>query len=77
MGNHTRVVVFILAGLTSNPQMKIALFIFLLLTYVLSITCNLIIITLTLVDTHLKTPHVLFPSKFFLFRNFVYYYMHP
>ena len=44
--------------------MKIILFIFLLLTYVLSITCNLIIITLTLVDTHLKTP------MYFFLRNF-------
>ncbi|CAI9168117.1 unnamed protein product [Rangifer tarandus platyrhynchus] len=63
-GNHTRVVVFILAGLTSDPQMKIVLFIFLLLTYLLSITGNLIIITLTLVDTHLKTP------MYFFFQNF-------
>ncbi|KAB0378218.1 hypothetical protein FD755_009796, partial [Muntiacus reevesi] len=64
MGNHTRVVVFVLAGLTSDPQMKIVLFIFLLLTYLLSITGNLIIITLTLVDTHLKTP------MYFFLRNF-------
>ena len=71
MGNHTRVVVFILAGLTSNPQMKIALFIFLLLTYVLSITCNLIIITLTLVDTHLKTP------MYFFLRNFSFFERAP
>ena len=62
--NHTRVVVFILAGLTSDPQMKIFLFIFLLLTYLLSITGNLIIITLTLVDTHLKT------SMYFFLWNF-------
>ena len=64
MGNHTRVVVFILAGLTSDPQMKIVLFIFLLLTYLLSITGNLIIITLTPLDTHLKTP------MYFFLRNF-------
>ncbi|KAG5212238.1 hypothetical protein JEQ12_014667 [Ovis aries] len=64
MGNHTRVVVFILAGLTSDPQMKLVLFIFLLLTYLLSITGNLIIITLTLLDTHLKTP------MYFFLRNF-------
>ncbi|XP_036025886.1 olfactory receptor 6C74-like [Onychomys torridus] len=64
MGNHTRVTVFILLGLTDDPQWKIVLFIFLLLTYLLSITGNLIIITLTLVDTHLKTP------MYFFLRNF-------
>lgn len=64
MGNHTRVVLFILAGLTTDPQMKIVLFIFLLLTYLLSITGNLIIITLTPLDTHLKTP------MYFFLRNF-------
>ncbi|XP_028713695.1 olfactory receptor 6C74-like [Peromyscus leucopus] len=64
MGNHTRVTVFILAGLTDDPQWKVVLLIFLLLTYLLSITGNLIIITLTLVDTHLKTP------MYFFLRNF-------
>ncbi|KAI0567885.1 hypothetical protein Alg130_12442, partial [Pyrenophora tritici-repentis] len=56
MKNHTRVTIFIIAGLTDDPQWKVVLFIFLLLTYLLSITGNLTIITLTLVDTHLKTP---------------------
>ncbi|XP_036156084.1 olfactory receptor 6C74-like [Myotis myotis] len=64
MGNHTRVTVFILAGLTDDPQWKVVLFIFLLLIYMLSITGNLIIITLTLVDIHLKTP------MYFFLRNF-------
>ncbi|XP_051026418.1 olfactory receptor 6C74-like [Acomys russatus] len=64
MKNHTRVTVFILAGLTDDPQWKVVLFIFLLLTYMLSITGNLTIITLTLVDTHLKTP------MYFFLRNF-------
>ncbi|XP_014683699.3 olfactory receptor 6C74-like [Equus asinus] len=64
MGNHTKVTVFILAGLTDDPQLKVVLFIFLLLTYLLSITGNLTIITLTLVDTHLKTP------MYFFLRNF-------
>ncbi|XP_019515224.1 PREDICTED: olfactory receptor 6C74-like [Hipposideros armiger] len=64
MGNHTRVTVFILAGLTDDPQLKVVLFIFLFLTYLLSITGNLIIITLTLVDIHLKTP------MYFFLRNF-------
>uniref|UniRef100_A0A4X1V6F7 Olfactory receptor n=1 Tax=Sus scrofa TaxID=9823 RepID=A0A4X1V6F7_PIG len=64
MGNHTRVTVFILAGLTDDPQLKVVLFVFLLLTYLLSITGNLIIILLTLVDIHLKTP------MYFFLRNF-------
>ncbi|XP_045868814.1 olfactory receptor 6C74-like [Meles meles] len=64
MGNHTQVTVFILAGLTDDPQLKVVLFVFLLLTYLLSVTGNLTIITLTLVDTHLKTP------MYFFFRNF-------
>lgn len=63
MGNHTRLTVFILAGLTDDPQMKIVLFIFLLLTYLLSISGNLIIITLTMVDPHLKTPIYVFLKK--------------
>lgn len=64
MGNHTPVPVFILAGLTDDPRLKIVLFIFLLLTYLPSITGNLIIITLTLVDPHLKTPMYLFLQNF-------------
>ncbi|XP_028640976.1 olfactory receptor 6C74-like [Grammomys surdaster] len=64
MKNHTEVTVFILAGVTDHPQWKVMLFVFLLLTYLLSITGNLTIITLTLVDTHLKTP------MYFFLRNF-------
>uniref|UniRef100_A0A8D0UI06 Olfactory receptor n=1 Tax=Sus scrofa TaxID=9823 RepID=A0A8D0UI06_PIG len=64
MGNDTRVTGFILAGLTDDPQLKVVLFIFLLLTYLLSITGNLIIITLTLVDPHLKTPMYFFLQNF-------------
>ncbi|XP_049639496.1 olfactory receptor 6C74-like [Suncus etruscus] len=64
MGNHTKVTVFILAGLTDDPQVQIILFIFLLITYLLSISGNLIIIILTLVDAHLKTP------MYFFLRNF-------
>ncbi|XP_002711092.2 olfactory receptor 6C74-like [Oryctolagus cuniculus] len=64
MGNHTRLTAFILAGLTDDPEWKVALFAFLLLTYLLSVTGNLTIIILTLVDTHLKTP------MYFFLRNF-------
>lgn len=64
MENRTTVTVFILVGLTEDPKLKIVLFIFLLLTYLLSISGNLIIITLTLLDSHLKTP------MYFFLRNF-------
>ncbi|XP_026346581.2 olfactory receptor 6C74-like [Ursus arctos] len=64
MGNHTQAIVFILAGLTDDPQLQVVLLVFLLLTYLLSVTGNLTIITLTLLDTHLKTP------MYFFLRNF-------
>ncbi|XP_036616992.1 olfactory receptor 6C2-like [Trichosurus vulpecula] len=64
MQNHTRVTIFILRGLTDNPQLQVFLFVFLFLTYILCVTGNLIIITLTLVDPHLKTP------MYFFLRNF-------
>lgn len=63
MENHTTVTVFILAALTEDPKLKIVLFVFLLLTYLLSISGNLVI-TLTLLDSHLKTP------MYFFLRNF-------
>ncbi|OWK16979.1 hypothetical protein Celaphus_00011750, partial [Cervus elaphus hippelaphus] len=56
MRNHTAVTVFILLGLTDDPQLQILLFNFLFITYILIITGNLTFITLTLVDPHLKTP---------------------
>uniref|UniRef100_A0A8C6DIM2 Olfactory receptor n=1 Tax=Moschus moschiferus TaxID=68415 RepID=A0A8C6DIM2_MOSMO len=47
-----------------DPQWQIVLFLFLLVTYVLSVTGNLVIITLTLSDPHLQTP------MYFFLRNF-------
>uniref|UniRef100_A0A8C4L1R7 Olfactory receptor n=1 Tax=Equus asinus asinus TaxID=83772 RepID=A0A8C4L1R7_EQUAS len=64
MRNHTAVTTFILLGLTDDPKLQILLFVFLFLTYVLSVAGNLIIITLTLLDSHLKTP------MYFFLRNF-------
>ncbi|XP_014698928.3 olfactory receptor 6C2 [Equus asinus] len=64
MRNHTVITTFILLGLTEDPLLQILIFIFLFLTYTLSVTGNLIIITLTLVDSHLKTP------MYFFLRNF-------
>ncbi|XP_003405134.2 olfactory receptor 6C68 [Loxodonta africana] len=64
MRNHTAITTFILLGLTEDPQLQVLLFIFLLTTYVLSVTGNLTIITLTLVDPHLKTPMYFFLQNF-------------
>ncbi|XP_072506458.1 olfactory receptor 6C75-like [Notamacropus eugenii] len=64
MRNHTSVTEFMLLGLTDGPQWQVVLFIFLLLTYMLSVTGNLTIITLTLLDSHLQTP------MYFFLRNF-------
>ena len=64
MRNHTAVTLFILLGLTDDPQLQILLFIFLFITYTLSITGNLTIIILTLVDPHLKMPMYFFLQNF-------------
>ncbi|XP_036025543.1 olfactory receptor 6C2-like [Onychomys torridus] len=64
MRNHTLVTTFILLGLTEDPNWQIVIFIFLFITYLLSIIGNLIIILLTLLDSHLKTPMYFFLQKF-------------
>ncbi|XP_036313618.1 olfactory receptor 6C2-like [Pipistrellus kuhlii] len=65
MKNHT-IATFILLGLTDDPQLQVPIFTFLFLTYTLSITGNLTIISLTLVDSHLKTPMYFFLQNFAL-----------
>ena len=57
---------FILLGLTDDPQLQVLTFVFLFLTYMLSITGNLDIICLTLVDSHLKTRMYYFLQNFAL-----------
>ncbi|XP_006884006.1 PREDICTED: olfactory receptor 6C68-like [Elephantulus edwardii] len=64
MRNRTAITTFILLGLTEDPQLQVLIFIFLLTTYMLSVTGNLTIITLTLVDSHLKTPMYFFLQNF-------------
>ncbi|XP_058415193.1 olfactory receptor 6C2-like [Diceros bicornis minor] len=63
MRNQT-ITTFILLGLTDNPQLKIVVFIFLFVTYMLSVTGNLTIISLTFIDSHLKT------AMYFFLQNF-------
>ncbi|XP_005372224.1 olfactory receptor 6C68-like [Microtus ochrogaster] len=64
MRNHTSITTFILLGLTDDPQLQVLLFIFLFVTYLLSVTGNLTIITLTTVDPNLKTPMYFFLQNF-------------
>ncbi|XP_045632503.1 olfactory receptor 6C6-like [Ursus americanus] len=64
MRNQSREIEFVLLGLTDNPQLQIVIFIFFFLNYVLSVTGNLSIILLTLLDPRLKTP------MYFFLRNF-------
>ncbi|XP_019575046.2 olfactory receptor 6C2 [Rhinolophus sinicus] len=63
MRNST-VTTFILLGLTDDPQLQVLIFIFLFLTYMLSITGNLTIISLILLDSHLKTAMYYFLQNF-------------
>ncbi|XP_039081754.1 olfactory receptor 6C4-like, partial [Hyaena hyaena] len=64
MGNQTSVTEFILLGLTNDTELQAVLFLFLLLTYILSIMGNMTIIILTLLDHRLQTP------MYFFLRNF-------
>ncbi|XP_055422249.1 olfactory receptor 6C2-like [Bubalus kerabau] len=64
MRNHTSVFSFILQGLTDNLQMQVLTFISLIIIYMLNIIGNLVIITLILVDSHLKT------AMYFFLQNF-------
>ncbi|KAF6340069.1 hypothetical protein mRhiFer1_012399 [Rhinolophus ferrumequinum] len=62
--NHTVITEFVLLGLSDDSDLQIVIFLFLFVTYILSVTGNLTIITLTLVDSHLQTP------MYFFLRNF-------
>ena len=64
MRNHTPLHTFILLGLTDDPPMQVLIFIFLLVSYLLSVTGNLTIIILTLLDSCLKTAMYFFLKHF-------------
>ena len=64
MRNYTETTDFILLGLSDDPQLQVVIFVFLLITYMLSITGNLTIIILTLLDVHLQTPMYFFLRSF-------------
>nr|XP_058165196.1 olfactory receptor 6C2-like [Dasypus novemcinctus] len=64
MRNHSTITTFILLGLTDDLRLQVVLLVFLFLTYVFTVAGNLIIVLLTLVNSHLKTP------MYFFLRNF-------
>ncbi|KAM9229842.1 olfactory receptor 6C2-like [Dugong dugon] len=64
MRNHSAITTFTILGLTNDPQLQILVFIYLIITYMLSVIGNLTIICLILVDSHLKT------AMYFFLQNF-------
>ncbi|XP_049740899.1 olfactory receptor 6C2-like [Elephas maximus indicus] len=64
MRNHSAITTFTVLGLTNDPQLQILVFIYLFITYMLSVIGNLTIIYLILVDSHLKT------AMYFFLQNF-------
>ncbi|XP_048206201.1 olfactory receptor 6C3-like [Perognathus longimembris pacificus] len=64
MRNHTMITEFVLLGISDDPELQVVIFIFLSITYILSVTGNLTIITLTLLDSRLKTPMYFFLQNF-------------
>ncbi|NP_001377640.1 olfactory receptor family 6 subfamily C member 267 [Bos taurus] len=64
MRNHSAITAFIILGLTNDTQLEILIFVFLLVTYMLSVIGNLTIISLIFVDPHLKT------AMYFFLQNF-------
>ncbi|XP_069485153.1 olfactory receptor 8U9-like [Ambystoma mexicanum] len=55
-GNLTRVVEFILLGLTENPSLQIPLFVLFLLVYIITVLSNSCIVTLICTSSRLHTP---------------------
>ncbi|XP_058415177.1 olfactory receptor 6C2-like [Diceros bicornis minor] len=64
MRNHSAITTFIILGLTNDPQLEMLVFIFLFITYTLSVIGNLTIISLILVDSNLKK------AMYFFLQNF-------
>nr|XP_048274436.1 olfactory receptor 6C3-like [Myodes glareolus] len=64
MRNHSVITEFVLLGITDDPELQIVIFFFLFIAYILSVCGNLTIITLTLLDSRLKTPMYFFLQNF-------------
>ncbi|XP_007519646.1 olfactory receptor 5B12-like [Erinaceus europaeus] len=63
MENTTEVTEFILLGLTSDPNLQIPLFLVFFLIYLITLTGNLGMTLLILLDSHLHTPMYFFLSN--------------
>ncbi|XP_074838232.1 olfactory receptor 5V1-like [Carettochelys insculpta] len=59
-GNQTVIVEFILLGFGNVPEMETLLFLLFLLIYIVTMTGNILIITLVVTDQHLQTPMYIF-----------------
>ncbi|XP_040610226.1 olfactory receptor 6C3-like [Mesocricetus auratus] len=66
MRNRSIITEFVLLGISDTPDLQAAIFIFLFIAYILSVCGNLSIITLTLLDSRLKTPMYFFLQNFSL-----------
>ncbi|XP_061446464.1 olfactory receptor 6E1-like [Rhineura floridana] len=66
MHNQTTVMEFILLGFTDVWELQVALFVTLLITYLLTITANVLIISITLLDHRLHSPMYFFLWNFSL-----------
>ncbi|KAM5247305.1 olfactory receptor 5T18-like [Ctenodactylus gundi] len=60
MGNRTEVTEFILLGLTSDPDLRVPLFVTFLLIYAVTVAGNLGMVLLILLDSRLHTPMYFF-----------------
>ncbi|KAM9215135.1 olfactory receptor 6C1-like [Leptosomus discolor] len=63
MENQTPVTEFVLLGVTDDDQLQYVLFATLLVTYILTLTGSILVITITLINHHLQTP------RYFFLRN--------
>ncbi|XP_028560643.2 olfactory receptor 6C75-like [Podarcis muralis] len=64
MGNKTKINEFLLLGFTENGKLEIFFFVLFLIMYLMAVTGNMIIITITLMDFRLRTP------MYFFLRNY-------
>ncbi|XP_060108958.1 olfactory receptor 13H1-like, partial [Heteronotia binoei] len=63
MGNGTEVTEVVLLGLSSHPQVRVALFFIFLAMYLVAVGGNGLIVTLIVTDSHLHTPMYFFLSN--------------
>ncbi|XP_006876533.1 PREDICTED: olfactory receptor 5A1-like [Chrysochloris asiatica] len=61
--NNASVTTFILLGFTDHPELQVVLFVTFLGIYLITLACNLALITLIKIDTRLHTPMYFFLSN--------------